>query len=115
MQKNKELSRPEQTGITLIVGAGGIGGITAGILAASGIEVHLLCKYPQLAEKIRATGLHVFGIKGDFRVSLPAYADPEQLTEKYDIVLLATKAPEKPDTARWIMPGKINSRFKKKC
>ena len=104
MPKNRKLSRSEQTGITLVVGAGGIGGITAGILAASGIEVHLLCKYPQLAEKIRTTGLHIFGMKGDFRVSLPAYAAPEQLTEKYDIVLLATKAPDIPDVARRILP-----------
>jgi 2-dehydropantoate 2-reductase len=88
----------------LVVGAGAIGGITAGFLAKAGRDVGVVDKSQGIIDRIRAEGLHVFGSGGEFHVSLPAYAGIEEVTGKVDIVLLATKATTLPAVAETLKP-----------
>ncbi|HPJ40625.1 MAG TPA: 2-dehydropantoate 2-reductase [Spirochaetota bacterium] len=87
-----------------VVGAGAIGGVTAGFLAREGYNVEIVCKYDDLAEKIREQGIHVFGVRGDFTVTMPAFAQVSQLSGTRDIVLLATKATDMMDAAKDLLP-----------
>lgn len=87
-----------------VVGAGAIGGVTAGFLARAGYNVEIVCKYNDLVEKIREKGIHVFGVKGDFSVTMPAYAKISQLSGTRDVVLLATKATDMIDAATELLP-----------
>jgi 2-dehydropantoate 2-reductase len=50
-----------------VVGAGGVGGYFGGRLAEAGNDVHLLARGAHLAA-IRADGLRVRSVKGDFMV-----------------------------------------------
>ncbi len=88
----------------LIIGAGAIGGVTAGILARSDYPVTLVCKYPDLAEKIITEGLEITGYKGNFHQTMPAVAEVKELTGKFDYVLITTKAPEMPEAAKQVLP-----------
>lgn len=83
-----------------VVGAGAVGGITAGLLKKDGYDVEVVCKYPDLARQIQSQGLHITGVKGDFHASMPAVAEITDMKEKKDIVFLATKATEMLDAAR---------------
>ena len=47
---------------------------------------------PGLADKIREKGIHVRGMKGEFRVPMKAYDDIRNVSEKKDVILIATKA-----------------------
>jgi len=93
-----------KTAKILVVGAGAIGGITAGFLAKAGRNVAVVDKNQGIIDRIRAEGLHVFGAGGEFRVSLPAYAGIEEVREKIDVVLLATKATTLPAIAETLKP-----------
>ena len=75
-----------------VIGAGAIGGITAALLGKGGYDCEVVCKHPDLAERIKTDGLHVTGVRGDFRVTLPAFADIAQMEGPKDVVFLATKA-----------------------
>jgi 2-dehydropantoate 2-reductase len=88
----------------LVVGAGAIGGITAGFLAKAGRNVGVADKNPAIVGRIRAEGLHIFGVGGEFRASPPAYAGIEEVPDKIDIVLLATKATTLPGVAEGLKP-----------
>jgi 2-dehydropantoate 2-reductase len=88
----------------VVVGAGAIGGVTAGLLAGAGHDVHIVCRHADWAEKIGARGLHVFGCRGEARMKLPAVASAADLEGSYDIALMATKAPDLPDAARALLP-----------
>ncbi len=92
------------SGKILVVGAGAIGGIVAGILGKGDLDVHLACKYPELAEKIKTLGLHISGAKGDMKVSLPTVARTDELEGHFDYVLIATKALDMPKIARQVLP-----------
>ena len=87
-----------------VVGAGAIGGVTAGFLAREGYDVEIVCKYEDLADKIRHKGIHVFGVGGDFSVVMPAFAKVTELSGTRDIVLLATKATDMIEAARELLP-----------
>lgn len=88
----------------LVIGAGGIGGVTAGVLAKAGYDVEIICKYEEVAKKIRSTGLEIKGNKGDFAITMPAKATVPELQEKKDLVLLATKATDMLAPAKEILP-----------
>ena len=88
----------------VVVGAGAIGGITAGFMAKSGHDVILITKYPDLAEKIREEGLLITGVKGTHRVKMKAYPRISDLKDQVDIVFLATKATDMEETAEQILP-----------
>lgn len=88
----------------LVVGAGAVGGISAALLAEAGYNVEVVCKYPELAEKIKSKGIHISGVRGDIIVTMPAVAAIHELSEKKDIVILATKANDLPQAARDMKP-----------
>ncbi len=54
--------------------------------------------------RIRSEGLHVFGVRGEYRALLPAYAGVEEVPDKIDFVLLATKATTLPGVAEGLKP-----------
>jgi 2-dehydropantoate 2-reductase len=89
----------------LVVGGGAIGGITAGFLAKAGRNVGVVDKNRAIIDRIRAQGLHVSGAGGEFRVTLPAYAGIEEVPDKADVVLLATKATTLPGVAEALKPA----------
>jgi 2-dehydropantoate 2-reductase len=74
-----------------VVGAGGVGGLLAGLLARSGTEVALLARGGQL-EAIRSSGLSVDSPLGTFTVSPAALADDAAALGRADAVLVAVKA-----------------------
>lgn len=88
----------------VVIGAGAIGGITAACLKKAGRDVAVVCKYPELAEKIKTRGLHVTGVKGDFFAAMPAVAQTSDLDGKKDVVFLATKAAAIQEAAQQLLP-----------
>jgi 2-dehydropantoate 2-reductase len=88
----------------LVVGAGAVGGVTAGILAREHFDVTLVTKYAELAHKISLQGLEVSGYGGDFIIKIPAVAKVSDLEGVYDFVFMATKADALLNTAREILP-----------
>jgi 2-dehydropantoate 2-reductase len=76
----------------LVIGAGAVGGITAAFLRKNGIDVEIVCKYEDYAAMISQKGINISGECGVINVSIPAYATVSQITEKKDIIILATKA-----------------------
>ena len=87
-----------------VIGAGAIGGITAGFLAKEGYNVEIACHSQELADKIKSSGLHIFGLNGKHRIPVPAVAKISQLSGPKDIVLLATKATDVLAAARELLP-----------
>lgn len=87
-----------------VIGGGAIGGITAAYLKNAGLDVELVCKYPEKAEQVKTKGLHIVGVRGEHYVSMNAVADVEQLSGKKDIVFIVTKAYDMPDAARRVLP-----------
>jgi 2-dehydropantoate 2-reductase len=87
-----------------VIGAGAIGGVSAALLARAGYQVEIVCKYPELANKIRQTGLHLFGAKGEMTVPMPAVAHIAELSGPKDIVLHVTKATDMIQAARELLP-----------
>ncbi len=88
----------------LVVGAGSIGGVSAALIAKAGEDVEIVTKYPDLAERVRTKGLHIFGARGEHTVTMSAVATPEAVDERKDLVFLAMKAPDVPDAAEHILP-----------
>jgi 2-dehydropantoate 2-reductase len=90
----------KRTGLKLlVVGAGAVGGIAAGLLKKYGADVEIVCKYEDYATLASDTGLEISGVCGRFNIRIPAYASISQVREKKDIVLLATKATDMMDAA----------------
>lgn len=75
-----------------IIGTGAVGGITAALLVNAGYNVEVACNSPSLAKKITSEGLHISGIRGSYRVPVPAVPKATDIAAPKDIVFLATKA-----------------------
>jgi 2-dehydropantoate 2-reductase len=88
----------------LVVGAGAVGGITAALLKKKDYNVEIVCKNDDYASLIMNVGLEVKGAAGDFKVRMPAYSSVNQIKERKDLVLLATKATDMIEAARSILP-----------
>jgi 2-dehydropantoate 2-reductase len=87
----------------LVMGCGGIGGITAASLIESGHHVSCVTTNPAIFERVRAEGLEVQGdgsrkVRADIRLSSPETAD-------YDYVLIATQPPDVERAARAALPA----------
>jgi 2-dehydropantoate 2-reductase len=74
----------------VIVGAGGVGGLVAGLLSRAGHEVGLLARGAQL-EAVRRDGLSVDSPLGQVTARLEASDDPRALG-RADVVIVAVKA-----------------------
>jgi len=88
----------------VVVGPGAVGGTTAGMLFRKGYDVTLVCKYPEVAAKIRDEGIRIHGLGKDLQVKIPATASLKELKGTFDLVLLATKATDMAETAREVLP-----------
>jgi 2-dehydropantoate 2-reductase len=74
-----------------VVGAGGVGGLLAGLAARAGLEVALLARGAALAA-IRAEGLRVTTAAGPFTVRPAALSDDPAALGPCDAVLVAVKS-----------------------
>jgi len=87
----------------VVVGAGGIGGFIAGMLARGGIEAGVVARGAHL-DAIRARGLRVESADfGTFTATLPAHEDLRAFGA-VDYVLLAVKAHQLPDMIGQLEP-----------
>lgn len=76
-----------------VVGAGGIGSVFGGRLAAAGHEVWLVHRRPEVVDALRRDGLHLQGPAGDERIAVGAVcADQTRELGEMDLVLIATKS-----------------------
>jgi 2-dehydropantoate 2-reductase len=86
-----------------VIGAGGVGGFFGGRLAKAGHDVTFIARGRTL-EALRARGLRVESIEGDFDLNpIPATDDPAAVGP-VDAVLIAVKAWQLPDAARAALP-----------
>ena len=76
---------------TLIVGAGAIGGTLAALMKKDGYAVEILEIAPGAAERLREQGLHLTGVKGEWRVFPPVYGSVDEISGDFDIVILCVK------------------------
>jgi len=74
-----------------VVGAGAMGSVYAGLLAAAGHEVWAVDTWQEHVDAIRERGLRVEGASGDRVVAVEATADAAEAREA-ELVILATKA-----------------------
>ena len=77
----------------LIVGAGAIGGVTAAKMESAVRRVTVLDANEEHVEKIRNPGLLLDDLGEEQRVRLDAHADPADLEDPFDFVLVTLKAP----------------------
>ncbi len=85
-----------------VVGAGGVGGYFGGRLAEAGNDVHLLARGPHLAA-IRANGLRVRSVKGDFVAPVLATGDPGEIG-RCDAILFCVKSYDSREAAAGLAP-----------
>lgn len=77
----------------VIIGAGAMGSVYAGLMQDAGHEVHAVCKWPDHVAAIEANGLRVTGASGDRTVRLSSVAtDTRFVPENPDLLILATKS-----------------------
>ena len=76
----------------IICGAGGLGSVLGGMLARAGEDVTLVGR-PRHMDAIKANGLHISGIYGDFvvRDNLTCITHPDQAEGTFDLMILLTK------------------------
>jgi 2-dehydropantoate 2-reductase len=85
-----------------VYGAGGVGGYYGGKLAQAGHDVHLIARGAHLAA-LRADGLRVRSVRGDFDVHLPATDDPAEIGP-CDVVLFCVKSYDTLEAAGHLAP-----------
>lgn len=75
-----------------ILGAGGLGSVVGGYLANSGQEVTLIGR-PAHMEAIRAKGLKITGVRGEFQIrnNLTPVTSPDQAQGEFDYLILLVK------------------------
>jgi 2-dehydropantoate 2-reductase len=76
----------------IVIGLGGIGGITAANASRAGFDVEVVDNLPGLSEKIEKEGIEVSGTMAPFTEKITAYNSISKVPGKKDIILLATKA-----------------------
>jgi 2-dehydropantoate 2-reductase len=90
-----------------VVGAGGVGGLVAGLVARAGHEVAVVARGSALTA-IRARGLRVDSPLGVFDARVEAAASARELAP-VDVVFLAVKTWQVPDAvaplSSWLRPG----------
>jgi 2-dehydropantoate 2-reductase len=86
-----------------IFGAGGVGGYFGGRLAQAGERVVFIARGAHLFE-MRARGLRVDSVAGDFTVSPVEATDDPFSVSPVDVVLVCVKAWQVPEAARALLP-----------
>src|SRR5213595_1719000 len=88
----------------LVVGAGAIGGYFGGRLLSAGRDVTFLVR-PKRAAELAAAGLVIKSPNGDVTLKNPPAVQTNQLTEKFDVVLLSCKAFDLEDAIKSFAPA----------
>ena len=95
----------------LVVGAGGLGGITAalaaerwGTSAEPTFEVRALTTNARIAEAVRKGGYRVGGLLRERAIVAPILSEPAAVTGPYDWIVLAVQPPQVEEAARAAMP-----------
>ena len=88
----------------MVIGAGAVGGIVAGLLTRAGNSVTLITKYPELSRIFSEDGILISGFKGTHTVKVPTVSKVTELSKRPEIVIIATKAPDMPEVATQIKP-----------
>lgn len=86
-----------------IFGTGGVGGYFGGRLAQAGEDVTFIARGTML-EALRARGLRVDSIKGDFRLDRVQATDDPSSVGAVDAILVCVKAWQVPDAAAAMRP-----------
>ncbi|MBS0009886.1 MAG: ketopantoate reductase family protein [Bacteroidales bacterium] len=84
----------------LVVGAGSIGGITAGFLKNAAYDVEIVCKYEDYRDLVINEGIKISGTKGRLKERMKALASIKDTVQRKDIILLAVKATDMIEAAR---------------
>ena len=88
---------------SLVVGAGGIGGIVAGSLAEVGADVTAVTTNAGILEAVRGRGFRIRD-EGEERAVLGRIEAAPPAGERYDVVVLATQPPSVEEAARTALP-----------
>ncbi|HVV85460.1 MAG TPA: 2-dehydropantoate 2-reductase [Kofleriaceae bacterium] len=88
----------------LVMGAGGIGGIVAGSLAAVGVDVVAVSTNAEIREAVARDGFRLHDEGRERRVPGRIEAAPPA-GERFDVVVLATQPPQVEDAARTALPA----------
>ncbi|MFZ0286671.1 MAG: 2-dehydropantoate 2-reductase [Terriglobales bacterium] len=86
-----------------VVGAGGVGGYFAAVLARAGYQVSVVARGANL-EAIRRNGLRILSPKGDFTVTVSKATDKPEDIGTVDAVILAVKAWQVTEAATVMQP-----------
>ena len=88
---------------TLVVGIGALGGTIGTRALSAGLPVWLATRCADSAQRLRASGLRVSGVGGEATASnIPVAALEEYAAEKFELILLATKAHDALDCAPFL-------------
>jgi 2-dehydropantoate 2-reductase len=71
-------------------------------MAGYGPEV--VCKHQAIVDRVKAEGVHVFGVRGEHRVPLRAVREVSDLSGPQDVIFLATKANDCMEAAGALRP-----------
>jgi 2-dehydropantoate 2-reductase len=88
----------------LVIGAGGIGGITAVQMATAGYHVEVADCQPGLAQVIEGRGIEVINGGYSRLRKMKAWSDIAEVESRKDVILIATKANALESVARAIIP-----------
>jgi 2-dehydropantoate 2-reductase len=88
----------------LVVGAGAIGGYFGGRILQAGRDVTFLVR-PKRAAELAAAGLVIKSPNGDVTLQNPPTVQADNLTEKFDVVLLSCKAFDLGDAIKSFAPA----------
>lgn len=86
-----------------VMGSGGVGGYYGGLLARAGHDVTFIARGAHL-KAIRADGLRVKSVHGDFAISPAQATDTPAEVGPVDLVLVCVKAPDTDAAAEAIRP-----------
>lgn len=75
----------------ILIGAGSIGGTTATMIREKGYDIDIVEANHERAEKIRKEGITLTGAIGNHTQKFNVFESPDELTEKYDVCIIATK------------------------
>ena len=85
-----------------IIGAGAVGGYYGALLSQAGADVSFVARGAH-RDAIRANGLRIIGVQGDFTVKVAAEDDPSRIGP-VDVVMLAVKTYDNTSAFPLLMP-----------
>lgn len=90
--------------VLLVIGAGAIGGIIAGVLKKKGFDITLITRDSNLARDISKKGIELRGHCGNFSITLPSVSKVTEIKKRPDIIFIATRADDMPAATKAVLP-----------